>query len=554
MSAFSVVRRRLPRRRNPNPPSSSGPPHLMGKRKPPKKPLPSKSSPSSKAPPQSPASGDLVVASACASMAPGSPSEELAQSSPLATDLAIISPVDLQAAPVASDLNSLQPVKVATATEPVKIVEQSEIKAPATPHAPAIAVNPVKITSDKPQSSSGPDTWADLVKGTSKPLKKKGTSFTLPSGEACVKIPNSVIERNMKTWDCFILGQFYSDPPSQGTIHNIANGIWSKHYRDIAVSKMEGNAFLFRIPSAFTRKRVLAQRLWQIEGQTMFVAKWDPGVIPVKPELTSAPIWLELRNVPLQFFHEEGLEHIAGLVGDPKALHPSTANKSNLEVAKVLTIIDPRKPLPEAVNVQFDSGEIRRVKVSSPWMPPVCSHCKGIGHSLRHCKSASITCHGCSSSTHAAEKCPKVLEQDNKKRRNQRRRRSRTPARDHVDVTQKNISLEGKPWTPTMPNSEGIIGPHQSSTRITQTQNEALTLGKGQPLLRGESNEVRAEDKSKTAPPVSAHKQFPHSEESEVEEDSSDVSSSDSDERPYEAVVSKWHRKALRGKCLTASS
>lgn len=106
-----------------------------------------------------------------------------------------------------------------------------------------------------------------------------------------MKIPNSVIEKNRKSWDCFILGQFYSDPPTQGTLHNIVNGIWSKQFRDIAVTKMEGFAFLFRIPNAATRNRVINQRLWQIDGQTMFVAKWEPGIIPVKPELTEALIY-----------------------------------------------------------------------------------------------------------------------------------------------------------------------------------------------------------------------------------------------------------------------
>lgn len=68
-----------------------------------------------------------------------------------------------------------------------------------------------------------------------------------------------------------------------------------------------------------------------------------------RPALTAAPIWLELRNVPFQFFNEDSLEHITGLVGDRKYLHLATENKINLEVlevAKVLTIIDPRQPLP----------------------------------------------------------------------------------------------------------------------------------------------------------------------------------------------------------------
>ncbi|XP_010507487.1 PREDICTED: uncharacterized protein LOC104784120 [Camelina sativa] len=249
---------------------------------------------------------------------------------------------------------------------------------------------------------------------------EKGTPYILPSGEVCVKIPNSVIESNRKSWDFFVLGQFYSDPPSKGTLHNIVNGIWSKHYKDISVSKLDGNAFLFRIPNASTRNHVIAQRLWQIEGQTMFVTKWEPGVIPKKPELSSAPIWLELQNVPLQFFNEEGLEYVAGLVGEPKFLHPSTANKTNLEVARVFTIIDPGKPLPEAVNVQFASGEIARVLVSSPRMPPVCSHCKGIGNTIKRCSSAPITCPTCKSTTHSPESCPR-LKEPNAKRRQQKK-------------------------------------------------------------------------------------------------------------------------------------
>lgn len=121
----------------------------------------------------------------------------------------------------------------------------------------------------------------------------------LESGEACVEIPNSVIERNKTAWEFFIFGQFYVDPPPQGAIHAIVNGIWSKQRRDITVSKMDGNAFLFRVPCPHTRKRILNQGHWQIDGQTMFVAKWSMGLKPTKSELSTAPVWLEFCDVPL---------------------------------------------------------------------------------------------------------------------------------------------------------------------------------------------------------------------------------------------------------------
>lgn len=365
---------------------------------------------------------------------------------------------------------------------------------------------PTQVTSKDPT-----DTWCAHAKG--KRLSKKGEAFTLPSGEACIKIPNSVIEKNRRSWEPFVMGQFYSDPPTQGTLHNIVNGIWSKQYRDIAVSKMEGFAFLFRIPNAATRDRVVKQRLWLIEGQTMFVDKWEPGVVPTKPELTSAPIWLELRKVPLQFFNEDGLERIAGLVGHPKYLHPTTANKTNLEVAKVFTIIDPRKPLPEAVNVQFDSGEISRVLVSSPWMPPVCSICKEIGHVDRRCPSAPKACSGCKSVAHVFANCPERKRTDTTKRKT---RRSRSRGKQ----VWKEVDLNGEA-PPTKPRPQPEVVKEQSTEIALHSK-----LGILHDLERGETS--AAPDYLKFKRPGSTSGKSGTSK-SDLPSDSSDVESSDSE-------------------------
>lgn len=153
--------------------------------------------------------------------------------------------------------------------------------------------------------------------------------------------------------------------------------------KDISVSKFGDKSFLIKIPHTPTRLKVINQGMWHIEDQAMFVATWKPGLTPVMPELTEVPVWQEFRDVPLQYFSEEGLEHIAGMLGHPKLCHPSTINMTNLEVAKVFTIVDPRKNVPEAVNVQFHTGEIHRIRVSCPWLPPLCSHCQELGHSIK---------------------------------------------------------------------------------------------------------------------------------------------------------------------------
>lgn len=225
-------------------------------------------------------------------------------------------------------------------------------------------------------------------------MAKKGVPFVLESGDVCVKIPNEVIKRNHKKWELFIIGQFHGNLPSHGALHVILNEIWSHKLCDITLSKLGPNTVLIKIPNVDMRKRVLSQGIWHIERQTMFVADWSLGLNLTMPELTKVPVWLEFRGVPPHFFSIEGLEHIVGILGDPKFPHPSTLNMTNLEVAKVFNIIDPTKLIPKAINVQC------------MWLPP--THFQEMGHSICRCPTAPITYSVCKSTDHSTETCPKA--------------------------------------------------------------------------------------------------------------------------------------------------
>ncbi|RIA05334.1 hypothetical protein BRARA_K00370 [Brassica rapa] len=283
-------------------------------------------------------------------------------------------------------------IEMVTETKSPRDSQDVRVPSPASPKASASSPNPAEL-------------WKGFVKEASIKLFPKEKPFLLDSGEACVTIPNVVVEKNKKAWECFIIGQFYEEGPAGGAVHAIVNGIWSKHRRDITVSKMDNQAFLFRVPCPHARRRILSQSLWQIDGLSMFVAKWSPGIQQVKPELKMVPVWLEFRGVPLQFFNGDALKEIAGMVGHPVCLHPSTEQLTNIEVAKVYTVIDPRKPLPEFVNARFESGDTRRISVSSPFLPAVCSFCKKVGHSLARCKAAPRTCTLCNSVKHLTVEC-----------------------------------------------------------------------------------------------------------------------------------------------------
>lgn len=55
--------------------------------------------------------------------------------------------------------------------------------------------SPEQINDAQPPSKAS-GTWCSVVKGNKRELQKKGKSYILPSGESCVKIRISVIERH----------------------------------------------------------------------------------------------------------------------------------------------------------------------------------------------------------------------------------------------------------------------------------------------------------------------------------------------------------------------
>ncbi|CAA7058157.1 unnamed protein product [Microthlaspi erraticum] len=157
--------------------------------------------------------------------------------------------------------------------------------------------------------------------------------------------------------------------------------------------------------------------------------------------------------------------------------------------------------------------------VSSPWMPPVCGHCKGIGHTIKRCKLAPITCEDCKSSAYTSGNFPRAQGKDPRKKK---RGRSRS----------KNKNKD--------PNIEGSQIRRIAATGLTGN----LTKGETSSTQKWIPKETKESKKASSA------------KSSEAEADSSDVFTSESEgyvslEEQYAGfteVLSSRQKKASRGK------
>lgn len=152
----------------------------------------------------------------------------------------------------------------------------------------------------------------------------------------------------------------------------------------IDVRVVDETTMKFKVLNPMMRARILRRGMWNIGNIPMVVKEWMPDELKEKPEVTAIPLWVHLKNVPMNMYSWQGLSFITSAVGVPDHLHPETAACSNFKLAKVFVVADLTKELPSKINFTKD-GRTSLVEFSYPWLPPRCNACGKWGHLEKVC-------------------------------------------------------------------------------------------------------------------------------------------------------------------------
>ncbi|KAG7576912.1 hypothetical protein ISN45_Aa03g012390 [Arabidopsis thaliana x Arabidopsis arenosa] len=225
--------------------------------------------------------------------------------------------------------------------------------------------------------------WAKTLTSSGKiPVSLAPVSIST-EGRPRVKVPNSVFERGAKLHEDFIVGIFYGKAPSYGKIWGVLNFLWGKDKR-VTIHKLTTNAFLFHIPSPSLRNRVLQHELWHVGDSPFFVTAWKSEFSFNPPSLEKAPVWASIKDIPFDLITPEGLSIICRPLGRAVDHKPLTSINS----AEVKVIVDLTKPLPAVLEIEREDGQVLLLKVTYPWLPPLCPLCNEIGHKASLCPTA----------------------------------------------------------------------------------------------------------------------------------------------------------------------
>ncbi|GJZ59818.1 RNA-directed DNA polymerase, eukaryota, reverse transcriptase zinc-binding domain protein [Tanacetum coccineum] len=123
--------------------------------------------------------------------------------------------------------------------------------------------------------------------------------------------------------------------------------------------------------------------------------RMDPSVCLDMTEPKKLPLWVKLKNMPLEAWSVKGISVIASRIGTPQIMDQITSNMCRVGTgrvgfARVLVEVKAEKGLPDTIEIEYMNCEKvmtgkKYVKVEYYWAPALCSFCKVFGHNDKKC-------------------------------------------------------------------------------------------------------------------------------------------------------------------------
>ncbi|GFY90954.1 hypothetical protein Acr_07g0011500 [Actinidia rufa] len=102
------------------------------------------------------------------------------------------------------------------------------------------------------------------------------------------------------------------------------------------------------------------------------------------------PVWIQLRNLPLELWSPNALGKICSKIGKPIHTDKMTANRERVSYARCLVEVNMAKELTHSVIINLPNGDAFEQVMFYENLPRFCTHCKVVGHSEAGCSVKKI--------------------------------------------------------------------------------------------------------------------------------------------------------------------
>ena len=197
-----------------------------------------------------------------------------------------------------------------------------------------------------------------LVGGSSNPPKGMNLKYVpsrIVDGQMHLSPPESVAEKGAQSWDNCIVGHFVGTKLSFPVVNLIARKIWTREGL-VEVLAQEHGFYFFKFSNSQGKDAILDRGPWLFVGRQYVLQNYELGLKLNKEEVRKLPVWVQLHNVPVEYWTEEGLSILASAVGVPFYADHATETYKQISYAQICVEVSADKPLIDSFEVDIFSS------------------------------------------------------------------------------------------------------------------------------------------------------------------------------------------------------
>lgn len=180
-----------------------------------------------------------------------------------------------------------------------------------------------------------------------------------------------------------LYGKFFGKPPPFEQVKLSLLAKWAD-IGEVSISDLPNGLLLIRCDSHNVKQRILVEGPWSINGIVLQLSPWQPFFEPVFAKLTTAAVWVQLHNLPVDFWEAETLESITAHIGSMLKVDDLTSSLVRSRFARVCLEVDLSKPLSRGFWIGDDMHRVF-VVILYEKLPTFCYLCGLVGHGSNAC-------------------------------------------------------------------------------------------------------------------------------------------------------------------------
>lgn len=139
--------------------------------------------------------------------------------------------------------------------------------------------------------------------------------------------------------------------------------------------------YSYKCSSGEEKSKILVGGPWFLMGHLVWVQPWCPGFQPSTSQIKQFPVWIQLPELPMEFFRRELLQKIGDGVGKTLKVDSHSVDGGRRRYAAVCTLVQEHKRLPKRIYI---GGHVQPLTyVEGPWW---CTSCNQVGHGSKNCQ------------------------------------------------------------------------------------------------------------------------------------------------------------------------